>query len=115
MALERLNEFTGTETWYQHNLMTHVKYTEGAKYLAEEGKAWWFLDTVATHQAIPKLKEERFQVWKLDVYPDKKATITVEDGNANQLAQFRIPYTDFDERNAVLWCVDNIILLPTEY
>ena len=34
-----LRQFTGSENWYRHGINRRVVFTDGAKYLADEGGA----------------------------------------------------------------------------
>ena len=42
-------------------------------------------------------------------------TIRVQDGNHNLYLQKNIPLTDFPSGEWVLWLVDGVLLLPSEY
>ena len=64
---------------------------------------------------IPAIKAERFQVWKIEVKEDYSATLTVEDGDGNQVKQYRIDLTDFPLEEFTLWFTDRTLLLPSEY
>jgi len=111
-----LRQFAGgTEHFYRHGLNRKVVFTDGAKYVADEGGAYWLLDLIAVSQGHDKrLARQQFQVWKLDVRPDSSATITVEDGNYNVLLKQRIAYTDFPAAEITLWFENNTIYLPSE-
>jgi hypothetical protein len=120
-----LRQFTGTEHWYRHGLIRNVAYTDGAKYVAEHGGAYWLLDIIAIaqkHEA--KLANDHFQYWKLTVSEDASAVIVCEDGNGHELYRQDIPWTDFPLREFAFYCcrdgvlgqgVDWVILLPSEY
>ena len=45
-----LKQFTGTEYWYRHGLVRTVLFTDGAKYVADQGGAYWLLDEIAFSQ-----------------------------------------------------------------
>src|ERR1700722_12248458 len=98
-----LNQFTGTEHWYRHALNRRVTYTDGVKYLAETGGAYWLIDEIAFSQIHPKVKAEPFQSWTLqrEVGPaplhelTSKATLSATDGNKNVIFRKKIEYTDF--------------------
>lgn len=113
-----LNQFTGTETWYRHNLARKVIYTDGVKYLADHAGAYWLIDKIAIAQQFePKLKGEEFQCWKLRV-KDSKATLTCDDGNGHVLLSEEITYTDFPLAEIDLWVEVGeapCILLPSEH
>ena len=92
-----LRQFTGSENWYRHGLVRSVLFTDGAKYLADQGGAYWLLDEIALAQRHNKrVAGEEFQFWKLAVNLDKhKAVLTCDDGNGNIVFSKRIPFTDF--------------------
>jgi hypothetical protein len=115
LTKDDLAHFTGSEVWYRHNLMPSVTYTQGVQYLAERGGAYWLLDKIATSQLIPAIRAEQFQSWRLTVNPDTSATLEVEDGNGNVLHSEFIHFTDFPLPDITVWCVDRVMLLPSEY
>ena len=54
----------GTEYYYRHGLNANVLFTDGAKYVADEGSAYWLLDIIARSQLHGKrLRRQPFQVW----------------------------------------------------
>jgi hypothetical protein len=116
LTSEDLRQFTGSEHWYRHGLVRNVLFTDGAKYLADAGGAYWLLDEIALAQRYEKkVAGEAFQVWKLTVNPDHTATLTCGDGNNNVVYTKRIDFTDFPLPEISLWFTDNTILLPSEY
>ena len=77
-----LKQFTGSEHWYRHAINRAVLFTDGAKYVADAGGAYWLLDEIALIQPYEKsVSDEEFQVWTLSVKPDHTATLKCEDGN----------------------------------
>ncbi|MCB9352540.1 MAG: hypothetical protein H6573_34410 [Lewinellaceae bacterium] len=110
-----LRQFTGSEVAYVSPLFSRFRYTEGVYFLAERAGAYWLLDFIFSHQVIPAIKAERFQVWKIEVKEDYSATLTVEDGDGNQVKQYRIDLTDFPLEEFTLWFTDRTLLLPSEY
>ena len=110
-----LNQFTGTERWYQHALNREITFTDGAKYVADNAEAYWLLDEIALAQLFEeKVREEPFQVWKLAV-SGETATLVCEDGNDKRVFAKDITFTDFPEPGITLYCVGNVIMLPSEY
>lgn len=110
-----LAAFTGSENWYRHGL-TGTLYTDGAKYVADVAGAYWLLDEIAIAQCFDKrLKREEFQVWKLSVRPDNRATLSCDDGNDNIVFSKEIEFTDFPEPGIKLYFSGNTIYLPSEY
>ena len=114
-----LNHFTGSEHWYRHWASPNITYTDGVKYLADKGGAYWLIDEVALENRFSNNKllgNAEFQVWKL--VRDKEghgANLIVEDGDYNELFRKRIEFTDFPLPEITLWFTDNVILLPSEY
>ena len=79
-----LRQFTGTENWYRHGINRNVLFTDGAKYVADEGGAYLLLDAIAIAQKFEKnVAAEEFQVWKLTVREDRTTSLVCEDGNDN--------------------------------
>ena len=111
-----LSNFTGTDCWYRHAIARGITYTEGTKYVAETCGAFWLLDKIAISQITnPKLSGEDFQCWKLTVMPNHTGTLICDDGNGNILYHEQLQFTDFPMDKIDLWCVNNVILLPSEY
>lgn len=75
---KELRYFTGSETVFEYFLLSDYCYTEGVKYLAEQAQAYWLVGTIFSHQYGWKVREQPFQVWKLEVHQDDSATLTVK-------------------------------------
>lgn len=116
LTAKDLLQFSGSENWYRHSLNRKVLYTDGAQYLAEQGGAYWLLDSIAIAQThVKAVKAEEFQVWTLKVNPDSTAILTCGDGNNNIVYKQSIPFTDFPLPEAKLYFTDNVIMLTSEY
>ena|SRR6185437_13341168 len=112
---EDLNQFIGTENWYRHALVHSVTYTDGVKYVADNGGAYWLLDEIALPQKFnAAVKNEPFQVWKLTV-SERKGVLTCDDGDGKIVYTKQIPFTDFPLPEIKFYFTDNVILLPSEY
>jgi hypothetical protein len=111
-----LMHFTGSEHWYRHALNRNVLFTDGAKYVADEGGAYWLLDSIALSQRSNKrVAAEEFQVWKLAVRSDRTGTLTCEDGNYKVVYTKLIALTDFPAPEVTLWFSNGVIYLPSEH
>jgi hypothetical protein len=111
-----LHQFTGSEHWYRYGLNRKVLITDGAKYVAETAGAYWLLDEIAIIQPFDqRVSAEAFQLWKLVVRADQKATLTCEGGNGNVVFTKEIEYTDFPLDEITLYFINNVIHLPSEY
>jgi hypothetical protein len=116
LSKDELRQFTGSEQWYRHGINRTVLFTDGAKYVADQGGAYWLLDEIALAQrGNSRVAAEEFQVWKLAVKPDRTATLTCDDGNGNIVASKAIPFTDFPLDEIELWFTNNTIYLPSEH
>lgn len=111
-----LAHFTGTEQWYRHALVRKVIFTDGAKYVADNGGAYWLIDEIACGQFEPAIAAEEFQHWKLAVdLAHHNAVLTCEDGNGHVVFSKPIEFTDFPLAAIEFFFTDNTILLPSEY
>ena len=113
---EILRQFTGTEQWYRHPIFRNSLYTDGVKFVAEQGGAYWLLDKILASQAMNKLTNEPFQVWDLTCNEGGEgAKLKCTDGNDNFLFEENITYTDFPLQSIRFFFTDNVLLLPSEY
>ena len=111
-----LRQFNGSENWYPHGLNPRVLFTDGAKYVADEGGAYWLLDAIAICQRYEKrVAAEPFQVWKLTVRDDRTASLVCNDGNNNIVYTRHIAFTDFPADEITLWFANGVIYLPSEH
>lgn len=111
-----LAHFTGSATWYRHALNRKILFTEGAKYVADHGGAYWLLDEIALIQPTDKrVASEEFQVWVLKVKEDRSAILTCEDGNGNTVFTKDLTFTDFPLTTITLWFANDTIYLPSEH
>jgi uncharacterized protein DUF6876 len=46
---------------------------------------------------------------------ENTAIITITDGNDNKLASQKIEYTDLPMEELQLYCVNKVLMLPSEY
>ena len=114
---EDLKNFYGTEQWFRHSLFRRYLYTEGVQYVAEHGGAYWLLDKIfGCHEMHAKLQGEDFCSWELIKDEEGNgATLSCTDGNYNPLYSEKIDYTDFPLKEIKFFCVNNVLLLPSEY
>lgn len=104
-----LCQFTGTEQYYKHWL--GINYTDGVKFMAERGKAYWLIDAIASYR-----RKEPFQVWSLEVAEDKTAVLQMkEDSDKPALVRQEIPFTDFPLKKIEFFLIDGVLILPSEY
>jgi hypothetical protein len=116
LTKDDLHQFTGSETWYRHGINRRVTFTDGAKYVADHGGAYWLLDEIALIQPHHKeVGRTRFQFWKLVVRPDHTATLTCDNGNGKIVYSKEIEFTDFPLDEISFYFTNNVIYLPSEH
>jgi hypothetical protein len=94
-----LAQFIGTEHYYEHSMLPGFVYTDGVKFLAERAGAHWLVDLVASWQTEPKVRDEPFQLWTLELDGEGGAVAYVQsDSDEPRLAEQVIEYTDFPEQ-----------------
>jgi len=82
----------------------------------KQAGAYWLLDEITITQLYRKaVSAEEFQVWTLDVRPDKIATLACGDGNGVIVFSREIEFTDFPLDQITLWSANNIIYLRSEH
>ena len=116
MSLQaELSQFTGTENYYKH--FGGIVYTDGIRYLAEKAGCYWFIDLIASYQGEQHVKNESFQIWELKVnLKDNHAIATMQaDTEEPYLIMQEIEFTDFPDEYLMVYCIDHVVLLPSEY
>ena len=111
---ENLRQFIGTNQY--HTVTLGLKATDGVAHVAKEGKAFWLMDLISSYQ--PQLKEQHFQLWtlkKTDNLKKDSAVVTCEDGDGKLLKKQEIGYSDFPLDEIRIYCIDGVLLLPSEY
>ena len=108
----------GSENFYDSSLSIRGQglfYTDGVGELAENCGAYWLIDLVVSYQGNREINLQRFQVWDLTRVKGQKFSILATDGNKNQIASQKIPFSDFPYDTATLWLVDGCLMIPAEY
>lgn len=119
--LQKLAQFTGSETFTRHSLVRCVLMTEGVLFLAKEARAHWLTDSIASYLVHELVRSEPFQVWTLKVDPaSRQGQLAMTDGNSSpSIVGQTFDYTDFPLGEITLWLVadgDNwVLMLPSEY
>jgi hypothetical protein len=112
-ANDYYNYFIGTESYYTY--LMGLVLTDGVKTIADEEQCYWFLDCIASYQSVPIVKEQEFQVWKIERIEDSRFKLSVTNGNNKVLASQDIPFSDFFFQEFTIWKEGNVLLLPSEH
>lgn len=111
-----LAQFTGSVSYYRHPLVEGIMFTEGVKYVADTGGAYWLLDEIAlANHSERAVRAEEFQVWDLIVAEDCSARLICGDGEEAEIYAKRIEWTDFPIPGIQFYLCYGCIHLPSEY
>jgi uncharacterized protein YggL (DUF469 family) len=117
MALEDLQQFIGGGDQYRH--ISGLLYTEGVRYVAEEGKAYWLIDAIASYQRDRRLREnarlQEFQLWELTVQDTHGSLTCREDTDLEPVVRQEIEFTDFPLPTIRFYVEAGVLLLPQEH
>ena len=117
--INELKNFSGTERYYRITPDTVI--TDGAKFVADKGGAYWLMTAIASY-LTEFTEKESFIVANLNVTrtaTSSHAILKLDDGNENVLATHFIEYTDFELDEIKFYACYNgdmwVIMLPREY
>jgi hypothetical protein len=110
-----LQNFTGTTEYHRH--WSGMRFTDGVRFLAEEAKAYWLLDLIASWQrdALEDRWLFEFQLWEVFVRPARTAVVVCSRDSEDEAFRQEISYTDFPLDYMKLYVERGIVLLPTEH
>ena len=106
-----LQGFCGTEYWYKLNPFVNILATDGVKFFADKGKAYWAVDDMML--TAKDLKQSFLEI-KIES-KDGKAVITYTDGNEKVLKEDKYSYTDLEQGNYKFYVTNNVIMVTSEY
>lgn len=109
-----LAQFTGTEGYHFNPLFRNINYTDGVKYLSDNGAAWLVTDTLAHLVHNKKVKGQPFVAITLTT-KGGKADLWLTDGNDVILANQKYSLTDLPDGEIKMFFTDGILLLASEY
>lgn len=112
-----LGHFIGTEGYHFNPLYPTIKYTDGVKYISDNGLNWLLLDICALilsdQSIINYLKQDDFLNIETDI---REKTLKVTDGNRNTLVEKKYNYMDGNGlTSVVIYYTNNVLLLYSEY
>lgn len=112
-ANENYSHFNGTDHFYKHSF--GFVYTDGVAQVAEDYKAYWFIDIILSYQGNKQVRREEFQGWKLSRIKGDSFIVICEDGNDIKVISQKIAYSDFKDDDLTFWLANKTIMLPSEY
>lgn len=117
LNLSKLEQFTGSSVVYKHQ--SNLTYTEGVKYVADHGNAYWLIDAIASYQKDSRITQDPMlqgiQFWKLQVNDDQSAVLICERDADDIAISQEIEFTDFPLKKIRFYLSNNVLMLPSEY
>lgn len=111
-----LSQFYGSEEWYFNRLFRNINYTQGVKYLSDNGAAWLITDILSVLSSEKKVKAEEFVCIILEVDVEKHTGVmTITDGDEKKVYERKYEYTDFPLPLMKFFAVDKRLMLTSEY
>lgn len=107
---EELTGFYGTDSYYKLTI-TPILATDGVKYFADKGKAYWAVSDMCIEAMF--MKEPFLSITVTST--GKKADIIYTDGNDNILKKKHYAHTDLEQGEYKFYITDGVILLTSEY
>lgn len=113
LHIAHLANFTGSEHAYFNPLFRAIKYTDGVKFVSDNGAGWLVTDILAVCCGVAKVKREPFVVVTFTVKGSKGA-IVWDDGNENKLHRQNVDFTDFPDGKIKFYVENGMMMLPSE-
>ena len=114
-----LKQFNGSGgiVRHLHPGITPMFITEGCNYVRNECKAFWLFDAILSYQDDKLLWNVGFQIWTLEEQQNDLTWLLTckEDSNKPNIIRQKIEYSDFPLEKLVVWVIDRVALLPSEY
>lgn len=114
-TLADLAQFTGTDKYYFDPFFKGINYTQGVKYLRDNGANWLVVDTLAHIKLNKKLQKSLDFLCIKFCAKDKTGVLTIDDGNGKILIKKDISYTDFPNGEVKLFYTNAVLMLASEY
>lgn len=114
LNLSDLAHFTGSENAFFHPLFRAIKYTDGVKFVGDNGASWLVTDILAVCCGVAKVKREPF-VCVTFTAKDSKGAIVWTDGCDKKLHRQNVDFTDFPDGKIKFFVVDGMMMLASEY
>ena len=100
---------------FKHSKSSNIAYTDGIKWLVDGLGAYWLVNRIVAAQNRATVKAADFQIWRLDVFRDKRGMLTCYNKEANKVLVEQIGHTDFPIAEVTIYCVEATIMLADEY
>ena len=113
LELKNLDQYRGTEQYFCNPLFKEINYTDGVKYVSDNGYAWLVTDILAVIKGDRKVKTEPFLSIEF-TQEDEKGKVVIGDGNGVVLYRQMYKYTSA-KSNVGFFYTDQVLMLKGEY
>lgn len=116
-TLPDLAQFYGTEGYFFNPLFRSINYTDGVKYVSDNGAAWLVTDILAHLKHNPKCKGQDF-ISATITTKDHTAKLVLtngNDGDENILDTQEYDHTDLEVPEIVFFYENGVLLLASEH
>jgi hypothetical protein len=115
---DNFSHFIGTENYYLH-FSRGFLFTDGVKAVADQFKAYWLINVIASYQIRKEVRLKLFQIWSITSGRGKAIVEMQPDSDRPVLVKQEISVTDFPEGRLTMYYLDDgsnrVLLLPSEY
>jgi hypothetical protein len=96
-------------------LNRNILFTDGVKYVADAGGAYWLLDRIVSEQmSASAVGRADFQSWTLKVRANRTAILSCANAEGEIILMAEVTYTDFPLAEITLNLKNGVIYLPNE-
>lgn len=108
-----LDQFRGGGPRHPHHL--GGSYSDGVRFVAERGKAWWLVGAILSFQRELMVKQEPFQVWTLWKLATRSVLEMTDGSSPAVLLRKDIDGVSFPLSELELVYADGVLRLPDEH
>jgi hypothetical protein len=109
-----LAHFTGTEGYFFHPLFKGINYTDGVKYLGDNGCDWLKVMILSHLKLTPAVRGQDFVCITM-TKTGRSAVVNFTDGDDKILFSEDVEYTDCTVDEIKFFFTDNVLMLSSEY
>jgi hypothetical protein len=107
-----LDQFRGGGPHHPYHL--GGSYSEGVRFVAEKGKAWWLVGAILSCQKAFLARREPFQVWTLRKLATRSVLEMTDGSSPAVLLRRDVEDMTFPLNDIELFFADGVLMLPGE-
>jgi len=110
-----LSNFFGSETSYFNPMFRGINYTEGVKFISDNGAAWLVTDMLAVIKLQPQVKNQDFLCITIKRNNSRMVVVTYTDGDDKILSTQQYKMSDFPVDEVKFFYTNSMLMLASEY